>query len=458
MAVRPDLRVLLEGDTSRAYNEGESVKGRVTLVLGYEEEVKELKISFTGICTTKTTRPVHGDGTDQHTGSRREYEEDVTLFSFDRKLLPACTLAPGKYSWEFDFTFPKQTEAQFSRWQHKSRYPGLPHPLPPTFLMYTGEPCGKASISYYLQARLVLGGTCGTVKTTEMLGFLPSAQNTPREPQIKSRILYAQALKTGQKEPRNTVKKIRTSVSRKRSGSASIPRIVPTMYFPQEVAAGQHIPILLSLSKASVGEHPECVLDSLTVTLSTFSTSMCGRLFTQPEDIVTKHVTCISKQSINQPISYSSPTPLTTNFRLLDDAECVPSFSTYTITRRYEMKVTVGVKCEGETFTISTTTPLQILPRRRLTALPHTGDEDEQVEPLPLYMPREPSNELAPDYDTLYSLSPSTSTVTSLTSHPEGIGSSSFVSTVSTPATTAPTTPESELEPPIFGPADTSVQ
>jgi hypothetical protein len=460
---RPNLRVLIDGHNSRAYHEGDPVKGRVSLVLEQQEKVKSLKLRFFGECTSRTTRAIYVSGVDAHGSgkARAPYEERVELFNLEQNVLPNCNLPASKYSWNFEFTFPSQTERQFSRWAHGSKYAREPHPLPPTFQAYTDTPGGQATVTYRVEAQLVLGGAKETVKASEMLGYMPSAKNTPLEPQIRSRVLYAQTWKPTPKDPKKTVEKIfKKSRSKQTQGNSSDsnnstpnPRIVPTVYYPEKIAPGQHIPLLLCLACANVGnDRPECILDSLTVTLTTHTTSMCGQLRTQPEDIVTKHVPCISRQNINQPLSFSTTTPLTTNFRLIDDAECVPTFKTYTITRRYTITLTIGVKCAGKTFAIKSTTPLDILPRVPLSELQllrgsyarQEQSEEEEIEPLPLYAPREPSEEFAPNYEELYATlgggggaSPSSSR------------SASLVSGVSTPST-APTTPGMEIGEPVF--------
>lgn len=448
MALGPNLRVIVDGDTSRVYRRGDQVKGRVILILENEEQIKGLRLSFVGACTTKTTRPFYVSNNDANAcQSRREYKEYIQLFHSERHLVPECTFAANKYSWSFDFTFPARTECQYSRWAHGSKYHKEPHPLPPSFQTYTNSPGGLATVFYYLQAKLTLSGSRGTKKVTQMLGYLPSPRDTALEPKITSRVLYAQTWKPA-KDSKTAIDKIFTKASRKSLGSMNIPRIVPALHFPEKVAPGQQIPLLLSLSRASNGEHPECVLDSLNVSISTYTTLICGQPMTQPEDEVSKHVTCISKHDLNTALSFSTPNPLTTNLRLVDDAECVPTFKTYTITRRYTLSIVVGIKAQDEKFTIRSITPLEILPR--IPPSEPTGainGEDEEIDPLPLYMPREPSKEFAPDYDSLYSLSPTPSTSRSLAL--EGTRSSSFNSGVSTPST-APSTPESELNQPEF--------
>lgn len=404
--------------------------------------IKELKLNFLGLCTTKTTRPFYVTGNDADAcKSRRDYDEQIQFFNFGQDLVSESTLAARKHSWNFDFKFPDQTEPQFSRWAHGSKYLKDPHPLPPSFQICTSIQGGEATISYSLQAKLVFSGSKATKRVTEMLGYLPSFRDTPLEPLLSSRVLYGQIWK-----PRKETKSKKDKLLRRQS---EVPKIVPTIHVPEKIAPAQHIPLLLSLYNANGGENPECILDSLTVNITTYTTLICGQPLTQPEDVVSKTVTCISKQQMNKPLSFSNSTPLTSNFRLVDDAECVPTFRTYSITRRYTMTVVLGVKCADQRFTIRSTTPLDILPSIPLSELrSRLNQEDEnEIDPLPLYQPREPSKEFAPDYEELYSSSPSSSTSLSLAL--TATRSSSFTSGASTPST-APTTPEREIEQPSF--------
>jgi hypothetical protein len=189
----------------------------------------------------------------------------------------------------------------------------------------------------------------------------------------------------------------------------------------------------------------ECTIDSFSVTISTYSTTMCGHTLTQPEDVVSKHVTCIAKTHMNKPIPLNKTRNLTTNFRLVNDAECVPTFKTYTITRRYMMSVTVGIKFEDQHFTVRHSAPLEILPRPPRSLSPLV--EDEEMEPLPMYTPREPSREFAPDYESIYALSRTSSTNGSLARWTTT--ASSVTSGMSTPGS-EPSTPASEVDEPVY--------
>lgn len=426
MTLVPNLRVVVDGDANRVYRQGDHVKGRVILVLEEEEEIKALKLNFAGACITKTTRPFYVAGNDADAcQSRRDYEERIYLFNIERLLASDAVLASKKHIWNFEFAFPKLTEPQHSRWTFGSKYLKGPHPLPPSFYSDTNTTDGKAMVSYHVQAKFIRAEARGTKRVTQTLAYHPSRTNASLEPKVTSRVLYAQTWKPVQ-DSRTAIDRVFTKVSRRSSTSKRFPQIVPTLHYVEKIAPGHHIPLLLSITNArdALGERntdqPQCNLDSLLVNISTYTTSMCGQPLTQPEDIVSKHMTCISKYDIGQPLSYSVPTELTTNFRLVDDAECVPSFRTYTITRRYTMSVVVGIKFEDQKFTIKSTTPLEILSRTPSDLMMRGAEENaETFDPLPLYKEREMSMDMeeAPDYETLYSLTPTLSTSTSSSSH-----------------------------------------
>jgi hypothetical protein len=453
MALVPNLRVMVDGDANRVYRQGEHVKGRVILVLEEEEDIKVLKLSFAGACITKTTRPFYVAGNDADAyQSRRDYEERLYLFNYEEVLAPESILASKKHIWNFDFTFPESTEPQLSRWSYGSKYLKDPHPLPPSFYTETNTPNGQAMVSYHVQAKLIRAGAKGIDRVTQVLTYHPSLSNTSLEPKVTSRVLYAQTWKPV-KDTRTPLDRVFTKVSGRSSTPSGFPQIVPTLHYIEKIAPGQQIPLLLSLANARDvfgvrnSDQPQCILDSLIVAISTYTTSMCGQPLTGPEDIVTKHVTCISKHDIDEPLSFSVPTKLATNFRLVDNTECVPSFKTYTITRRYTMTVVVGIKFQEQQFTIKSTTQLEILPMIPREMMLRGTENEEDFDPLPLYKEREMSMDMeeAPDYETLYSLTPTSSASTSSSSYNLGL-----VDEENDGILTMVSTPDSERERPIF--------
>ncbi|KAF2739938.1 hypothetical protein EJ04DRAFT_548837 [Polyplosphaeria fusca] len=448
---QPDLRVILDGDSSRLYRQGEQVKGRVVLVLQEPEDIRALKLNFVGACITRTTRPIYlgANGADARK-SRRDFEERIELFNLERIFVSGGSLTASKHCWNFEFTFPLLTESRHSRWGQGTKYAKDPHPLPPSFQVQTNSPGGQAAISYDLHAQLVRYGSKSSVRANQMVAYQPKSRNEALEVPITSRVLYNQTFKPF-KSSRTAMDKVLRKVTRKASATSISPRIIPTIHHPERIAPRQNILLGLSLSVAEANAEPderlECILDSLTISIATYTSSRCGKSLKQPEDVMSKHMTCIQKQNMNKPLTFDAPTPLTTNFRLVDDAECVPSFRTYSINRAYSMTVTMGIRCRERKFVIKCSMPLEILPRMTLAPLnTRVRDDDEvPVDPLPLYMPRAPSSELAPDYETLYSLSPTPSYARSFA---DAI-SSSTGSGASTPQSGA-STPASEIEQPVF--------
>lgn len=405
----PDLLVLVEGDPSRVYRSGDKVKGKVVLVLEQEEQVKSFKISFIGGSITRTTRPfyVTGESEHAHSSARKEYKERADLFNHEILPIEDSAITTGKHSYPFEFTFPDLTEPRHSRWTHGPKYSKGPHALPPSFHINTNHPGGKASISYFVLAKLVVR-TGRITKARQTLNYQPSIADHPLEARLTSRVLYGQTLKPFERETgRGTaVDKVMKKISNKATAQYSSPQIVPILRYPDQVTPGQSMPISLALKSlghsTSEAEQPECILDSFTMVLSTITTTICGRLLTQPQDTVIKDVTCVARSDINTPIAFDTPTKLTTNLRLVDDDEAVPSFKSYIISRHYTITATIGIKCNSQTYTVRTVTPLHILPRddRIAAAAQQTVDQDGVPhEPLPLYAPREPSSEEAPDYE-----------------------------------------------------------
>ncbi|KAH7080418.1 hypothetical protein BKA63DRAFT_488178 [Paraphoma chrysanthemicola] len=453
----PALRVIVDGDSNKVYRKGDKVTGRVILVVEEEQQIESLKVVFAGNCVTKTSRPFHVNGCD-NSPSRREYEEKIRLFNREQDILPQSTLTPKKYTSTFEFTFPETTEPRYKRLAHGANYLKEPHVLPPTFQLKTNVPGGAAQISYFVQARLTHGASREVKRCRVVLRYHPTPHvQLSREAKCTSAVLYGQTWKPAKgakEESQKAVSKVFSKVARP---STNAPRIVPSILYPESIAPGQHIPLSLSLrnTRDAVNEaRGECTIDSLAVTISTYSTSMCGHSLTQPEDVVSKHVTCIARANMNKILKFGESASLTSNFRLVDDVECVPTFKTYTITRRYVLGISIGMKYHGEHFTIRSNTPLEILPRVPRSTLPPPVDEDEDFEPLPLYAPREPSKEFAPDYEEIFALSRLTSSSSTESNRlaPTYSRSSSFMSNVSgaSAPSTAASTPGSEIEEPSY--------
>jgi len=111
------------------------------------------------------------------------------------------------------------------------------------------------------------------------------------------------------------------------------------------------------------------------------------------------------------------------------------------------MTVVVGIKFQEQQFTIKSTTQLEILPMIPREMMLRGTENEEDFDPLPLYKEREMSMDMeeAPDYETLYSLTPTSSTSTSSSSYDLGLvdeGNDGILTMVSTP--------DSERERPIF--------
>lgn len=440
MSLSP-LRIVLDGDSNKIYRRGDKVTGRVLLLAEEQEDIESLKIVFAGTCVTKTTRPSHsGSASTNGFESRREFEERICLFNVEQNITPNSTLTRNKHAWAFEFTFPTTTEPRYKRLTRGSHYMKDPHPLPPSFQLKTSIPGGAAQIMYSVKARLAFAESKHALKARQVLQYRPTPRaNLPREANLTTTVLYGQTWKPAKGGSQKSVDKVF-----RRSLTDRSPRIVPNIHYPEIIAPGQHIPIALSLlnTRDRLNEaKQECIIDTLSVTISTYSTTMCGHSLAQPEDVVSKHITCIAKTNMNKSLPFSKTRSLTSNFRLIDDTECVPTFKSYTVTRRYMLGISIGLKFGDQHFTVRSSTPLELVPRMPRNLLPPSPEDEEEIDPLPPYEPREPSREFAPDYETACALSRSSSSSGSTAlSRSRG---SSLASGVSTPAT-IPSTPTSE--------------
>jgi hypothetical protein len=415
----PDLLVLIEGDPSRVYRTGDKVKGKAVLTLKTQEQIRSFKINFIGGSIAKTTRPLYvtGENEELQISARKEYQEQANLFNHEGLHLENVVLGGGKTSYPFEFTFPERTQGEHSRWVHGPKFSKDPHTLPPSFHINTNSPGGKAAIAYFVQATLAFGENAQTKKVRQTLAYLPSLPDPPLEARTMSRVLYGQTLRPMdvEKSSKTAIDKFIQKVSHKSPSSTPAPRIIPILRFPDQVTPGQLMPLSLALMSICHSipdsELPECTLDSFTMILSTVTTTMCGRPLTQPQDTVVKDVTCVSRRNINLRVPLHTPVKLTTNLRLVDDDEAVPSFRSYIISRHYTITSTIGFKCNNKTFIVRTTTPLQILPRDdRIAAASRVDEDGVPHDPLPLYAPREPSSEEAPDYEEVMRMMESPST------------------------------------------------
>jgi hypothetical protein len=440
------MRVLVDGDSDKVYRQGDKVTGKVVLMVEDAEEIGLLKVVFAGNCITKTSRPFHVNG--GANSPRREYEEKIRLFNQEKDIIHEATLlAPKKYTWSFEFTFPDSTTPRFKRLTHGANYLKEPHVLPPSFQLRTHTNGGAAQISYFVQARLILSGSKGVKRCRVVLPYHPPAQtNIAREARCTSAVLYTQAWKP-KIATHLAVTKALSKVSL-RPFTNTRPRIIPSLIYPETVAPGQHIPISLVLrnTRDALNQSQEsCTINSLCISISTYSTSMCGHSATQPEDVVSKHVTCITKTNMNKRAAFGATVPLTSNFHLVDDRECIPTFKTYTVTRRYTLSISVGLTFASEHFTVRSTTPLDIVPRLARSPAPQDARDDE--EQLPLYAPREPSKEYAPSYESVVALERTESAGSSLA--PTFSRSSSYM-THASGASTEASTPGSEVGELVF--------
>ncbi|OCL11177.1 hypothetical protein AOQ84DRAFT_437869, partial [Glonium stellatum] len=169
----PLLSVLVDGDPQHVYAPGDKVTGRVVFMAEKQEQVKSLKLKFTGACITRTTRPFYVSGNDADTdiSTRKVYKATVPLFNFERVLMAGCTAAANKCSWTFEFEFPEQTQTRCSKWGHGSHFNRDIHPLPPSFHTYTNEPGGEATIRYCVQAKLTRSGLKASKTACHTLRF-----------------------------------------------------------------------------------------------------------------------------------------------------------------------------------------------------------------------------------------------------------------------------------------------
>lgn len=220
--------------------------------------------------------------------------------------------------------------------------------------------------------------------------------------------------------------------------------LIPTMHCPESISPQQDIKVALGLqhvrpNPAVDPKHVDCSLQNLTVSITTYNSTLCeGGI--QP-DITQDRRKCVTRRNMNTPVpADGTPISLVSTLRLNNDAECIASFSTFTIARSYTLDVEVTLKCGPKTFVINSSTPLEILPGtspsrpRMLTEEPRNGQEQ-----LPAYEPRP----VLPSYrDSMASMATLTTVASSSTRRWSGYSTEGDASGTTTPLT-LPMTPES---------------
>lgn len=339
-----------------------------------------------GVCITTITGATYTAYNADKSRQNETFQDRTQLFRFEHDLLPVYRSSPNKGTCDFEFKFPESTRPGSPRWQQGSLYQDPSHPLPPSF--HTKSPEGSCIIAYFLQATLERSGSRGPLVKYEYLPYQPTSEEIPGESSLYSRVLRAHT-RSPSSENKKTVDKVFARLS---SLSSNAARIVPTFYYPTKISPGQDIPLFLSVELNGLHDSSQCILDSVTVTISTYTTISCGPPDSKLERSTVKHVTCLSKANMATPMPFGKKVPLTNSFRLVDNAECIPSFDLRNVTRRYELLVTIGLKHGGHNLFMASTTAVEILPRQmRGSMTSGTGYEEIEEELLPAYSPIDPA-------------------------------------------------------------------
>jgi hypothetical protein len=403
----------MEDRHQRTYESGDKVAGKVILNNGEQEQIRGLKIKFEAFCRTRTTRPYYANPDNENiAGSRRLFEENAQLFLQEQMLLSGTfTLAPNKHEYPFEFTFPSKSTERYRKSTRK-HFSNDPHNLPPSFKVVMGSQSCTGEVLYQLEAKLSRSSFKSDLRTARSLPFCRKGI-VPRPCRTRPHLLNIQTwdLTTVPDTSRNLPKRlVRAVVPDTDWKKTPCIRFIPVVHAPKAVAPGQRIPLCLSLK--AIQRRPidpkidGLILDSLQIDLTTNTRLMCSGLISQPEDTVSETKRCIDRSDCALYIpADQSVVPIVTDFRLVDSVEAVPTFKSYTISRYYTLTLRIGLRWEKKTFELETRTELEILPRfldlHRRTSI----QIEDEIDPLPLYTPRE---EDSPEYEEQDSSAPTT--------------------------------------------------
>ncbi|KAF2761824.1 hypothetical protein EJ05DRAFT_185949 [Pseudovirgaria hyperparasitica] len=395
------LNVTIHGDPCRIYHPADKITGTVYLTTSSQEEFKQLKLNFRGQCKTTTTRPYYVSGNEHSLASRKMLKETVTLFDQEKVLFQGpYKMSPTQHEWHFEYTFPSKSETTYQKAVKSAYYNKHPHDLPPSFRCLTESYRGEGYVHYSIEATLVRGSFKSEVRNLRYLLFRRRSER-PTPAKSHPNVLESQQIQMHE-DFRPRVDKFGKAIHYSTLPVPTSVKFTPTFYAPKAVAPKQVIDLGLSIKQ--IQDQVNCndteifTVDRLRVELLTTTRVACRGVLSQTQDVVTRSVTCVDRKlpGISIPID-DTPIALTRGFRLTDNNEASPSFKSYSISRIYQININIWLRWRDQTFRLSTSIELDILPRydppppRRQ----RRSVDAELVDPLPLYT----RTEHAPAYE-----------------------------------------------------------
>ena len=348
------------------HTSGDRITGLVRLFNGHKLDIDRISIHFKG--KTKS-RVVTGSG-----DNRRVHLAKGILFDLRQDLTPPnITVTPSflSYTWSFGFEIPWESQyaeqpGSFAPHENFEHEPGFP--LPPS--LNPSADNAYQAIYYYLE--VVANDRRATFfhkkKSRLLVNFAPSRPTlAPLSPSpFPKTTMLSRCTKKLDSELLAQEKQLTIAQKARRLFSESEPK--PIAYFsisstvPYQLIIGEPFPIFLGirhdLTRSTAPQPPAVTLTNINARLTSHSH---GRVpykgFFNPGQTSAYYVTRDYKiYFCNRSLSI----PMYENMNLSEHLADIkiphglaPSFKTYNITRRYELKVTADLICVGEKYKIT---------------------------------------------------------------------------------------------------------
>lgn len=362
---------------------GQTVSGKVTLLLHSEKEIETVDIELEGQCITKFCSAKSGT-----------VSETIPLFSISQTLLKGpFKMQPTTKSWLFSFKLPESSNFYRHRYnQEDTIFNHGPQSLPPSLDKGSAGMRFEAIVTYNLMARInnpssLFGGFKQSVLPIVVLNV---SQEPPPRPSTRQIPITSQKYKSDLLRSQQLTMKQKISYIFTRDPALKTPSITlgATAYIPSKASAWQYLPLSVSFQYQRIDRtdppHPTLILERVILQLKEF-TSISAKTEYQIDSSILSTQRYLFGKKIrldntiflisNHPALVEDPKAIVP-VRLVDMVaeDCrlvltrlVPSFTTYTINHYYKLSMACVVLHPetGHQFTLEAERRFQMLPSTR---------------------------------------------------------------------------------------------
>ena len=348
------------------HTNGDKIKGQVRLFNGHKVDLDQISIHLKG---KAKSRVVTGSG-----DNRRVHFAKGILFNLKKDLTPpTVSTTPSflSHEWSFEFEIPWESQCAeqhvtFAPHENFEHQPGFP--LPPTMDSLTDN--ANQKIYYYLEviANDRRAMFFRTKKARLHIKFAPSRPTLTTVspcPYFKTTNLFrcTKALDTAliEREKQLTIAQKMRNVFSEHEQKPIAHFTIESM-IPCQGAVGGSFPLSLNIRHDSArSTAPQTPVIILTKINARFTSHTYGRVpyrgFLNSDSACAYHVARRNKlyfcdKSISVPMFEDMELGELLTDMLIPDG-LTPSFTTYNITRRYDLKVTADLVCVGQKYQIS---------------------------------------------------------------------------------------------------------